>query len=310
MTQTTYLLHGLAISSDIPLGTPSDQSITPDVTLHSRPADVPVDAAVPPGLVVAQLKAGEQLLYTGVDDGERYGLRIHGACDFLVTRDLSSVTCVCNDGTDVELISLFIRGALVAFLLGLGGACVLHASVVEVDEGSVAFVGSSGTGKSTLAGLACRDGARFVTDDLLRLDDAPHPSWVGCAAELRLRSNAATIGDAIVGVADHRMTIDERLAVRPPMTTQSAGKIGAVVIPAPSRTQHTLSLQRVPAVDATLVLIGYSRMQWTMGDMLSAQFDGVTRLANTVPILVARVPWGPPFQDGLGRQLVREALEA
>jgi hypothetical protein len=308
MPQPTYLLHGLTFASDVPLGSPVDSNFTPEITLRSVAAPTPVDDTVPAGLVVAQLKAGQQLLYTGVDDGERYVLRIHGACDFLIDRDLTSVTCLRNDGTDTELVSLFIRGALLAFLLGLGGSCVLHASAVEADEGSVAFVGSSGTGKSTLAGLACRDGARFITDDLLRLDDAAHPSWVGCATELRLRSNAATIGDAIDGVADHRTTIDDRLAVRPVMTAQPSGKIGAVVIPAPSRTQDALSLQRIPAVDATLVLIGYSRMQWTMGDMLSAQFDGVTRLADTVPVFVARVPWGPPFRDGLGRQLVREAL--
>jgi hypothetical protein len=310
MSQPIYLLHGLAIASDIPLGPPAQAGPPnlPDVTLYCGPALSPVNEEVPPGLVVAQLKAGEQLLYTGVDDGQRYVLRIHGACDFVVSRDLTSVTCATNDGTDPELISLFIRGALLAFLLGLGGACVLHASVVETDEGSVAFVGSSGTGKSTLAGLACRDGARFVTDDLLRLSDEPHPSWVGCATELRLRPNATTVGEAIVGVVDHRVTVDERLAVRPQMSTQPTGTLGAVVIPAPSHTQEALSLERVPAVEATLVLIGYSRMQWTMGDMLSAQFDGVARLATTVPVFVARVPWGPPFQEGLGGQLVREAL--
>jgi hypothetical protein len=42
--------------------------------------------------------------------------------------------------------------------------------------------------------------------------------------------------------------------------------------------------------------------------MLGAQFDGVTRLAATVPVFVANVPWGPPFQEGLGTQLVRQSL--
>jgi hypothetical protein len=308
MPQPIYVLHGLAISSDIPLGIPAEPSLAPDVSLRLTMAEQPVTDEIPPGLVVSQLRVGERLLYTGIDDGERYLLRIHGGCDFVITRDLSTVTCAANDGTDHELIALFIRGALIAFLLGLGGSCVLHASVVETDEGSVAFVGHSGTGKSTLAGLACRDGARFVTDDLLRLDQAAHPSWVGCASELRLRPNAATLGDDITGVVDNRITIDERVAVRPAMSTHSTGLLGAVVIPAPSRTQDTLSLEVVQPMDATIVLLSFARMQWTSGPMLGAQFDGVTRLAATVPVFVANVPWGPPFQEGLGTQLVRQSL--
>jgi hypothetical protein len=308
MPQPIYVLHGLAISSDIPLGIPSEHSPVPNVTLRLTTAAQPVDEDIPPGEVVSQLRVGEQLLYTGIDDSERYVLRIHGGCDFVITRDLATVTCAANQDTDPELIALFIRGALIAFLLGLGGSCVLHASVVEVDEGSVAFVGHSGAGKSTLAGLACRDGARFVTDDLLRLDQAAHPSWVGCASELRLRPGAATLGDAINGVVDNRLTIDERVAVRPVMSTQPAGLLGAVVIPAPSRTQDTLSLERVPPMDASIALLTFARMRWTSGPMLGAQFDGVTRLAATVPVFVATVPWGPPFQKGLGTQLVRQAL--
>jgi hypothetical protein len=226
----------------------------------------------------------------------------------MVDRSLGKVDCHALESASPELLSLLVRGALIAFVLGLGGDCVLHASVVESDAGSVAFVGGSGMGKSTLAALACRDGARFVSDDLLRLNAEPHPSWVGCSSELRLRPAAAPLAAGEEKAWSARATVDDRVAVRPPGPRSPTGLIGAVVLPAPTRSEPELEVTRVDPFDAAFALSAYPRLMWTSRDVLATQFEGVARLAQAVPVYLASVPWGPPFASGLGARILAEVL--
>jgi hypothetical protein len=305
MGQTRYLLHGLTIGSDIELGTPLTGMAPVDVSLTRSTIEAPVGTDAPPGDLMARLTLGDAHLYSGVDNGTAYVLRIHGLCDFVVSRSLDAVTCYSVDSVEGELLSLLVRGALIAFVLGLRGDCVLHASVVETDDGSVAFVGGSGMGKSTLAALTCRDGARFVSDDLLRLNGDAPPSWVGHSSELRLRAGAAPMAESTWGA---RLTVDDRTAVRPTGSTASTGRIGAVVVPAPTRERPALELTRIDPFDAAFVLSAFPRLMWTSPKELATQFDGVTRLAQAVPVFRASVPWGPPFAENLGAQLLSGVL--
>jgi hypothetical protein len=310
-----YSLHGMSIRSDLVLGVPEPAWSSVDLTVltSSSAASLPSSSSqdsggdsVPAGQVIAELVAEDRRFYTGVDQGEHYVLRIHGICDFVVKRTLDAVECRPVADADPEVLSLLVRGGLLAFVLGLGGTCVLHASVVEADQGSVAFVGASGMGKSTMAALACRDGARFVSDDLLRLDGEASPGWVGCSSELRLRPGAAPMaaGQEWSG----RDTVDERLALRPPGPKEATGKLAAIVIPAPSRTEPELLVTRVDPVEAIFVLTSFPRMAWTAPSIVAGQFEGITRLADAVPVYFARVPWGPPFAEHLGRDLLAEVL--
>jgi hypothetical protein len=303
-----YSLHGLRIRSDLALGTPAAADGPIDLELTLAAAAGAVSEEPPPGEVIAQLLLGGRRFYVGTDQEARYVLRIPEVCDFVVDRSLAAVECRPAPSAQPEVLALLVRGALLAFILGLGGACVLHASVVETDGGSVAFVGGSGMGKSTMAALACRDGARFVSDDLLRLGADPPPSWVGCSAELRLRPVAAALagGREIEWAA--RETIDDRVAVRPPGPRGSSGPIGAVVVPAPTRTEPDLTLDRIEPVEAAFVLSAFPRLMWTSPAVLATQFDGVSRLADGVPVYRASVPWGPPFADGLGSRITSQAL--
>lgn len=308
MGPDSYLLHGLRIRSDLTLGTPTEDSGPIDLALRAVPAREAVGGDAPPGEVIAQLLLGDRLFYVGTDQGASYVLRFPGVCDFVIDRTLSEVECRSAPSADPEVLALLVRGALLAFVLGLGGACVLHASVVETDDGGVTFVGSSGMGKSTLAALACRDGARFVSDDLLRLGDGPQPSWVGCSAELRLRPLAAALAEGRELAWAARETVDQRVAVRPPVARGSSGPIRAVVVPAPTRTEPDLEVTRIDPVEAGFTLSAFPRLMWNSPAVLATQFDGVTRLANTVPVYRASVPWGPPFADGLGSRLVSAVL--
>ena len=71
---------------------------------------------------------------------------------------------------DEQVLRLFLLGPVLAVLLHQRGRLVLHASGVALDGCAVAFLGGSGWGKSTLAGLLHRRGHRFLTDDVLPVD--------------------------------------------------------------------------------------------------------------------------------------------
>lgn len=69
-----------------------------------------------------------------------------------------------RDGFDSDLHDIFTRGVTPVVLLARGFEG-LHASAVESDRGAVAFVGTSGTGKSTTALAVASTGLIHTADD-------------------------------------------------------------------------------------------------------------------------------------------------
>jgi len=292
-------LHGLCIESPFELGPPVDPGGDPDLRLALGPAR-PVPRGVPPGEVVVELRAGDRTIHLGTDDGRRAVLRVHGLCEFVVARHRREVTCYPDPSTGTELLTLLVRGTLLAFLLGIEHELALHASAVATapDGSAVAFAARSGMGKSTLAALACRRGAAFITDDLLRVGfgSGGEPQWVGCAADLRLRPAAAALVDGLHGPWHARHTVDGRLALRPPGVAAPSGPLRAVVIPRPSRTSSSVAVTRLGPVEATVALSSFPRLAvWRSPRLLQAQLAAAARVAACTSVYVADVPWGPPF---------------
>src|SRR5205085_7161297 len=150
-------VHGIRIRSPLALaapvvsGTNGSGECSYDVDLRLSPP-APVPARPPDGdRIIAGSPAGDGFRYVAVGDGPRTVLRVPGVCDFVIGPGDGCVECRPDPSADLGLISILVTGLLVSYLLMVGGDCVLHASAVEVDGGAVAFLGSSGMGKSTLA---------------------------------------------------------------------------------------------------------------------------------------------------------------
>ncbi|MBY4892154.1 hypothetical protein KUL25_05180 [Rhodobacteraceae bacterium N5(2021)] len=76
----------------------------------------------------------------------------------------------CDGATDADLASVCL-GTIMGFALRRRGLACLHASVVRIGDRSYAFLGRSGTGKSTLAAAFVRyAGAQLVADDIAALE--------------------------------------------------------------------------------------------------------------------------------------------
>lgn len=71
---------------------------------------------------------------------------------------------------DVSELRLFLLGSAWGALGYQRGWFPLHASIVQIGEGAVAFCAPSGGGKSSLAAWLVKGGYALVSDDLCRLD--------------------------------------------------------------------------------------------------------------------------------------------
>ncbi|WP_158705055.1 hypothetical protein, partial [Salinibacter altiplanensis] len=93
-------------------------------------------------------------------------------------------------GADKHFIQAVVGGELMAALLRQRGILPLHASCVSKQGQSVAFVGDSGWGKSTLAMLFAKEGYTLVADDILALDlSGKHPVVHPSPPYIRLHSD-------------------------------------------------------------------------------------------------------------------------
>jgi ABC-type dipeptide/oligopeptide/nickel transport system ATPase component len=206
---------------------------------------------------------------------------------------------------------IMIRGSLAALQLYLRDHLVLHGSAVQLGDHAVAFVGHSGMGKSTLATLMCVDDTGMViTDDVLRIDksDAGQPLARLGSAELRLRQGADDLLDRFPSDdLGYRITADQRSAVRPAGSARDYLPLRLIVIPQPTRESDAVELVRLPTKDALMAVLSFPRlMGWRDPAMLNRIFSQVGWLVRQVPVVVAKVPWGPPFAHDLTARLNAE----
>jgi hypothetical protein len=238
--------------------------------------------------------------YTATATETGFHLRFYDCCEFLISPDLSEVVVRSARTDRAGIIPVLIAGTLVAFILGLSGRTVLHASAVSVDGRAIAFIGPSGRGKTTVAALLCVEGgADLVTDDVLAVDPGPPAICIGGATELRLRATATPIVEARPEFSV-RTTFDERSAFSPKRATVEPLSLGAIVIPGPSRTATTLVVERLPPGAAILRLLSAPRIHgWSDPGVLSRDFSTLSSVARQVPVYNATIPWGPPFDPSI-----------
>jgi hypothetical protein len=131
--------------------------------------------------------------------GLDYLLRFPGLADFKVTGDGTEVNAFPAETTDdVTLEHLYIN-QVVPLALSRQGRPSFHASVVTVPGGAVAFLGKTGTGKSTLAASFALEGAEFLTDDSLLVEESED----GCFA-LPSHPSLRLWEDSVDALIDHK----------------------------------------------------------------------------------------------------------
>lgn len=309
MTAGAVFLHcGLRIRSEIGLFLPrasDEDTYSFEVDVRWGP-DLDDSAAYPSGVPVAEFEENGRRLYTATRQDHSYVVRFPECGEFVIAEHLDRVSVRRDPGGEhVDLLPVLMSGTVAAIVHGLRGATLLHASAVEVDGRALAFIGRSGQGKSTIAGLLCAHGASLVTDDVLLVDQNDPAMCVGGANEVRLRSAAADLADAHPEFTS-RVTPDARTAIAPANTVEGSLPLGAIVIPSPSREADEVTLVELPPKPRLLALLAFPRIAgWTDRAVLARQFATLARLAERVPVYTATVPWGPPFDPEVARALMQ-----
>lgn len=303
-------IYGLTVRSDLPLHQDRPPANPEAVDLTIIVGD--------PILQTSDLPPGERLLHLNVDKqyftacrtDAGFLLRFFGTCDVHLDPALTSATIHPIAGTDPALLAVLAGGTLLAFALAMRGEPVLHASAVQIGESALAFVGSSGMGKSTTATLMCADGALLITDDLLRLDLSRTPPTCSLGAtELRLRKAAGDLSDRFAQAPGRRTTGDARDALAIPASTTEDLPLAAIVIPIPDKSSERTGPEVEPldAMSAFLLLSRFPRLLgWEDEAVLRGQFQQLGDIVDRVPVYIARLPWGPPFPPNLASEVLRQ----
>jgi hypothetical protein len=299
---TVYSQCGLRIRSEIELHLPLAASEGSDLDVTWGP-DILDSGEPPPGDVIAAYGSGEDSWYTATTTDSGFLMRFRDCGEFVISADLADVQVRRAPTDRAKLLPVLLAGTVSAFVLTLRGHTVLHASAVAIDGTALAFVGQSGRGKSTLATVLCLEGAELVTDDVLTVSAGLPVTCLGGASELRLRTAAMPLAEVRPEAAT-RETADDRLAIAFGAAPPAPLPLAAIIVPRPSRDVTEISVRRLEPSTALFWLLSFPRIYgWSEPRVLSRDFATLSKLVNTVPVYDVTIPWGPPFNPDVAREL-------
>ena len=285
----TYAVHGLRIRSEIALPEPVVEGGQADVLVRlNEPREI--DPRAPLGEPLVSLDR-PGFAYAIVEHATGYTLRFDSLCEFEISTDLSRIEATLTPGEDPELLSIFLTGNVLAFLLGISGDPVLHASAVELGGYAVALAGETGSGKSTLSALLCATGAALISDDLLRL--GLREGTVVCHEGTRLsrlRTGAAKLADHFPAESIAESP-DGRLTISMPRPSRPVLELGAIVLPVFGDQGQAPVVERLGPREALIELLSVPRLiGWRNAEPLRRQFPVLVRVAERVPVLQRQRP--------------------
>jgi hypothetical protein len=171
-----YVVYGLRLSADDEI--PGLQTSTffgpPDVRISfgDLPASLIEHATISwyrsgqmnphgrPNLLISRTTSDGAFRFV-YDDGVEFG----------ITPDGTHIWCAWSPDVSVADASVYLRGAVLAFVLRLRGVLCLHASAIAVGEFAIALVGAQSAGKSTIAAAFIELGCRLLADDVTAIEE-------------------------------------------------------------------------------------------------------------------------------------------
>jgi hypothetical protein len=161
-----YKIYGISLCSEIELSFPDSEPMqSADVSLLAASPDFFRDAT---DRAVVNPSPNRWYKYARLDNGQSY-IRWDGLFEFLIDADGRSIWCGWLGAASLESLQVYLLGQALSFALLKQGYEPLHATSVVIDGHAIAFLGSSGFGKSSLAASFLADGHRLLTDDMLLL---------------------------------------------------------------------------------------------------------------------------------------------
>jgi len=164
--QNYYEVYSISLKTGLQLSLPECQSREKfDIELQVGPPSLFSEAIH--GVVLKESKYANYF-YAHLHDGSSY-VRWSHLGEFLVSADGRRIMCRWIGKIPSESFQVYLLGQALSFALVKKGFEPLHATAVEMNGEAVVFLGTSGLGKSSLAGYLIQAGHRLITDDMLML---------------------------------------------------------------------------------------------------------------------------------------------
>jgi hypothetical protein len=100
---------------------------------------------------------------------QEFAMQVEGVADIYVSHG-NRIEYVLKNGTQPELLELYLCGSVYGAVLHQRAVLPLHGSSVAIHNGAVVICGEAGSGKSSITAAACLNGAEFLTDDITPID--------------------------------------------------------------------------------------------------------------------------------------------
>jgi hypothetical protein len=179
----------------------------------------------------------------------------------------------------------------------------LHGSAVRIDGAAIAFLGESGSGKSTMALALARGGAQHVCDDTLPVEVAPTPVIWACDGIIRLcsdsRSHLAAAASAVRRESDGKFVLTRRAAgssnSQPGSDEAGSARCPLAAIYLLTRNEHVTSdgnVARIPMKPTSAVAALMRHLK--LGPVVRREDPArlvrqLGAIANTVPVFELKV---------------------
>ena len=240
-----------------------------------------------------------------------YG-RLENLFDFLVSPDGSKVFYRPLGDFSTPSFEAYLLGILMRAVLIKRGIHSLHASSVVVDDKAIAFLGSNGFGKSTLAACFVSDGYPLLTDDVLRIDEVggqvwayPGPACLKLLPDARMWLKGSLAGAPMDPGAEKwlfPLTEDLKCPERVPLAA-----IYCMIGPENAREAKQIAIDALKPREALAELIcGTHTDPIVEHDRVTPPFDAAKRIADAVPVRRLTYPWGVALLSDLRNAILAD----
>lgn len=298
-------LHGGRFRSPIPLGgiNPSDPSL---FSFEIRQETGPVPDQPPNDAAIAckNLRPGSPYIHYRLD--ETWQFLFPGFFQASWQTNSQELITKSSDRLPQDVAALLIAGNISASILTMKGYPVLHATCLETGGRTIAFAGPSGTGKTSMATLACLNGAHILSEDTTLVTPTSgsspgfdaHPG----AAILRVRPVHESLAKAM-GSTPLETSGDGRLLVRPPRLTQ-ARRLDCILLPRLVETPDP-GLKPLSPGEILHLAASFRVPEWTTPKLRTQIFQHACQLFEGLPI--SWLNWPKEWISGDLPQLRRAA---
>lgn len=240
---------------------------------------------------------GDEVLLSLALHEDGYWLRVPDYADFLVRLQPCSVMVSPEaQALDVATLEhLLVDQVLPRVLAQLGGTLV-HASTVRIGGRHVLFLGPSGWGKSTLAGLLYRAGHPVLSDDCVQLVAAPSGRFHAVPTYPSLRLNADSLQAVFPGQVETAPVASysnkRRIPIASPGQVDGPAKVDALyLLGDPAQAGDEVRIAPAAPAAACLALIRHS-FRLDLGDRQASamQLRQCGAIAEAVPAFTLDYP--------------------